>query len=61
MSEQTDTAQDLNKAKTLLEGMLQHMDIDATVSGDELNDKLQLNIDCTEEEDTQRPDVSGRQ
>lgn len=58
MSEQTDTANDLNKALEFLEGILERMDIKATVEGEETDDKLLLRIECDDEDDTQR--VIGR-
>ncbi len=58
MSEQTETRDDLTEAVGLLEGMLERMDIDAKVDGEEVEDKLLLRIDCAEEEQTQR--IIGR-
>lgn len=58
MSEQTDTSTDLNKAVTLLEGILERMNIESTVHGEEIEDKLLIKIDCADEEETQR--IIGR-
>lgn len=54
----SDNAEDLNKATTLLEGLLERMGIDAKVEAEELDDKLSLKIECSEDEDTQR--IIGR-
>ncbi len=58
MSEQTETQNDLSDAIRLLEGMLDRMGIDASVEGEEANDKLLLKIECEVEEQTQR--IIGR-
>ncbi len=58
MSEQTETQNDLSDAISLLEGMLDRMGIEASVEGDEADDKLLLRIDCEVEEQTQR--IIGR-
>jgi spoIIIJ-associated protein len=58
MSEQTENQNDLGEAINLLEGMLDRMGIDATVEGDDTDDKLLLRIECEEEEQTQR--IIGR-
>lgn len=58
MSEKTETQDDLTEAIRLLEGMLERMDIAATVEGEETDEKLLLRIECDEEDQTQR--VIGR-
>lgn len=59
MSEQTNTTNDdMNKAIGFLEGLLERMKIQATIEGEETDDKLLLRIDCEDEEETQR--VIGR-
>ncbi len=57
MSEATES-NDLNKAVTLLEGILERMEIGADVVGEEAEDKLLIRIECEEEQDTQR--IIGR-
>jgi spoIIIJ-associated protein len=61
MSEQTEntnTSDDVSKAVGLLEGSLERMEIEATVEGKETEDKLLINIDCADGDETQR--VIGR-
>lgn len=57
MSETTDS-QDIAKAQDLLEGILNRMAIPATVEAAERDDKLLLQIECEEEDETQR--IVGR-
>ncbi|MCP4445878.1 MAG: KH domain-containing protein [Myxococcales bacterium] len=58
MSEQTENQNDLSEAINLLEGMLERMNIEAQVEGEEAKDKLLLRIECDAEEQTQR--IIGR-
>ncbi len=58
MSEQSETVEDMNKAIEFLEGLLERMEIKASVEGEETDDKLLLRIECDDDGDTQR--IIGR-
>jgi len=55
MSDTTqDSSSDLSEATGFLQGLLERMQVPATVAGQDVEDKLLLNISCENEEDTQR-------
>ena len=54
MTEQTDTTTHMTQAVDLLEGLMERMAIPVQVTGDEVEDKLLVKIECDEDEDTQR-------
>jgi spoIIIJ-associated protein len=54
MTEQTDTNTDMTQAVDLLEGLMERMAISVQVTGEEIDDKLLVKIECDEDDDTQR-------
>ena len=54
MTEQTDNSTHMSQAVDLLEGLMERMAIAVQVTGDEVEDKLLVKIECEEDDDTQR-------
>lgn len=54
MTEQSDNTDHLTQAVDLCEGLMERMAIPVKVTGDEVEDKLLVKIECDEDDDTQR-------
>lgn len=54
MSEQTSDLNNVNQAVELLEGLLERMSFAVKIEGEEVEDKLLLQVECEEESDTQK-------
>lgn len=54
MTEQTDNSPDMTQAVDLLEGLMDRMAIPVQVTGEEIDDKLLVKIECDVDDDTQR-------